>query len=146
MSENEGSKLNKFSFYVIGAIAILYVVTMILSLVHIRNVKIIPILSAVAAACTIIIVSILAWRFVKNKTMVWKVLYFVFMALVMFGACCSYASTKSDYIMGREAFYKKEYQCRLFCQNNFCCHHAYDRVVLQYAYIHSKARAEKGLF
>ena len=85
MSENEGSKLNKFSFYCIGAIAILYIVTMILSLVHIKSVKVIPIMTAIAAACTIIIVSILAWRFVRVKTMVWKVLYFVFMALVVVG-------------------------------------------------------------
>ena len=85
MSENEGSKLNKFSFYVIGAIAILYIVTMILSLVHVKSAKIIPIMSAIAAVCTIVIVAILAWRYVRSKTMVWKVLYFIFLALVIVG-------------------------------------------------------------
>ena len=87
MSENEnnGFSLNRFSFYVIGAIAILYIVTMILSLVNIHSTKIIPILSSIAAACTILIAAILAWRFVRRKTTVWKVLYFVFMALVIVG-------------------------------------------------------------
>ena len=87
MSENEnnGLSLNKFSFYVIGAIAILYIVTMILSLVKIHSTKIIPILSGVAAACTIIIAAILAWRYARRKTTGWKVLYLVFMALVIVG-------------------------------------------------------------
>ena len=87
MSENEnnGPSLNKFSFYVIGAIAILYIVTMILNLVKISSKKIIPVLSSIAAACTIIVVAILAWRYVRRKTMVWKVLYLIFMALVIVG-------------------------------------------------------------
>ena len=84
-NENNGLSLNKFSFYVIGAIAILYIVTMILSLVNVHSTKIIPILSSIAAACTIIIASILAWRFVRHKTKVWKILYLVFMALVIVG-------------------------------------------------------------
>lgn len=87
MSENEnGSKfsLNKFSFYVVASIAILYIVTMILSLVHV-GLKVVSILQSVAAACTIIIAAILAWRYVHGKTTIWKVFYFVCMALVIVG-------------------------------------------------------------
>ena len=84
MSENGGMSLNKFSFYVIGSIAILYIVNMILSLVGVGG-KIVSVLAGVAAACTIVVCAILAWRFVRGKTMVWKVLYIVFMALVVVG-------------------------------------------------------------
>lgn len=76
--------LNKISFYTIVAVAILYVVSMILKLVGLEMVIILA-MQAVATAIMIVIVSILAWRYVRNKQMVWKVLYVLCLLLVIVG-------------------------------------------------------------
>ena len=76
--------LNKFSFWCIGAMAILYLVASILSLCGI-NVKIVSALQGVATAFAIVIVAILAWRYVRNKLAVWKVLYVVLLLVVLLG-------------------------------------------------------------
>lgn len=81
---NNGLNLNKFSFYTICGIAILYIVSMILSLCGVSSVAV-GVMQAIAAICTIVIVSILAWRHVRTRTTVWKVLYLICMALVIVG-------------------------------------------------------------
>ena len=59
--------LNKVSLWVIIAVAVLYLVSMILSLVGI-NFKVVAALQGVATAIMICIVAVLAWRYVlKNK-------------------------------------------------------------------------------
>ena len=82
MAENSG--LNKFSFYVVATIAILYIVSMILSLIGISS-RIVGLLQTIAAVCTIIVVAILAWRYVRNRTTIWRVFYFLCLALVIAG-------------------------------------------------------------
>ena len=76
--------LNKISMYTIVAVALLYVISMVLSLVGV-NFKVVSALQGLATAIMIIIVSILAWRYVKPKQMVWKVLYVICLLLVIAG-------------------------------------------------------------
>lgn len=76
--------LNKISFWVIGAMAILYLVASILSLCVV-NLKVVSALQGVATAMAICIAAVLAWRYVKNKQPVWKVLYFVLLLVVLLG-------------------------------------------------------------
>ena len=74
--------LNKVSMYTLVAIALLYVVTMILSCVGLSS-QIIVALQGVAMAVAVVIVSILAWRYVRPKQAVWKVLYVLCLLLVL---------------------------------------------------------------
>ncbi len=76
--------LNKISFWVIGAMAILYLVASILSLCGV-NLKVVSALQGVATAMAICVAAVLAWRYVKNKQPVWKVLYFVLLLVVLLG-------------------------------------------------------------
>lgn len=76
--------LNKISFYTICAVAILYLVGMILSLCN-ANLKIVSALQGLATAIMICIVGILAWRYVRNRPTVWKVLYIVCLLVVIVG-------------------------------------------------------------
>lgn len=84
-SKNHGGwSLNKISMWTICAAAILYLVSMILSLCGV-NFKIVSALQNTATAIMIIIVSILAWRYVSKKPAVWKVLYIVCLLVVIAG-------------------------------------------------------------
>ena len=76
--------LNKISFWVIVAVTILYAVALILAACGVTSVAV-SALQGIAAAMMIIIVSILAWRYVKPKPAVWKVLYFVCLLIVIAG-------------------------------------------------------------
>lgn len=83
-SGGSGISLNKVSFWLICVTAILYLVAMILHLVGIEAV-IVSAFQAVATAIMIIVVAILAWRYVKNKQTVWKILYIVCLLVVIVG-------------------------------------------------------------
>ncbi len=85
-SNSGGSKwgINKLSFWLIAITAILYLVAMILSLCGI-NAAIVSALQSVASAIMICVVAVLAWRYVKSKPTVWKVLYFVVLLVVLVG-------------------------------------------------------------
>ena len=88
MAENNKNKLslNKVSFFMIATVAILYVVGMILSLINAAKLgSVVTILQSIAAAIMIVIVAILAWRYVRNRTTIWKVFYFLCLALVIVG-------------------------------------------------------------
>ncbi len=76
--------LNKVSMYTIFAVALLYVVSLILSVCGV-NFKIVSALQGVATAIMIVIVAILAWRYVKPKQFVWKMLYVICLLLVVAG-------------------------------------------------------------
>ena len=76
--------LNKISFWCIGAMAIFYLIASILSLCGITS-KVIPALQGIATALAICIVAYVAWRYVKPKQTVWKVLYFVLLLVVILG-------------------------------------------------------------
>lgn len=76
--------LNKISMYTLVAVALLYVVSLVLSCVGLEMVIILA-MQAVATAIMIVIVSILAWRYVRSKQMVWKVLYVLCLLLVIVG-------------------------------------------------------------
>ena len=78
--------LNKISFWLIVALAILYLLAAIFSAVGVDVLATVArALMAVAAALTTCVVAILAWRFVRNKQMVWKVLYFIVLLVVLVG-------------------------------------------------------------
>ena len=76
--------LNKNSMYVLVAVALLYVVSLLLACFDV-NLVVVSALQGVAAAIMVIIVSILAWRYVKPKQAVWKVLYIICLLLVIVG-------------------------------------------------------------
>ena len=76
--------LNKISFWTIVAITILYAIALILSACGVSATAV-SALQGIATAIMIVIVSILAWRYVKPKPMVWKVLYFVCLLIVIAG-------------------------------------------------------------
>ena len=76
--------LNKISFWTIVAVTILYAIALILSACGVSATAV-SALQGIATAIMIIIVSILAWRYVKPKQMVWKVLYFVCLLIVIAG-------------------------------------------------------------
>ena len=76
--------LNKISFWCIGAMAILYLVASILALCGV-NFKVVSALKDLATALAICIVAVLAWRYVKPKQTVWKVLYVVLLLVVLLG-------------------------------------------------------------
>ena len=76
--------LNKISFWTIGAMAILYLVASILALCGV-NLKIVQALQGFATAIAICIVAYLAWKYVRSKQAVWKVLYFVLLLVVLLG-------------------------------------------------------------
>lgn len=76
--------LNKISMWTICAAAILYLVSMILSLCGV-DFKLVNAFQNLATAIMIVIVSILAWRYVSKKEPVWKVLYFVCLLVVIAG-------------------------------------------------------------
>lgn len=76
--------LNKISMYVLVAVALLYVVSLLLACFDV-NLVVVSALQGVAAAVMVVIVSILAWRYVKPKQAVWKVLYVICLLLVIVG-------------------------------------------------------------
>lgn len=76
--------LNKISFWTIVAVTILYAVALILSACGV-SLSIVAILQGVATAVMIVIVAILAWRYVRPKPAIWKVLYFVCLLIVIAG-------------------------------------------------------------
>ena len=85
-SSSSGSKwgLNKVSFWLLVATAILYLVAMILAACNI-NFKVVSALQGVASALMICIVAYLAWKYVSKKPTVWKVLYVVVLLVVLVG-------------------------------------------------------------
>ena len=74
--------LNKISFYTIAIVAIAYLVSMVLSLCGV-NLKIVSAVQNFATAVLICIVAYLAWKYVKSKPTVWKVLYFVLLLVLL---------------------------------------------------------------
>lgn len=76
--------LNKISFWTIGAIAILYLIASILAMCGV-NLKVVSAMQGLATAFAICIVAFLAWKYVRPKQTVWKVLYFVLILVVLLG-------------------------------------------------------------
>ena len=76
--------LNKISFWTIVAVTFLYALSLILTACGI-DFKVVSALQGVATAIMIIIVAVLAWRYVKPKQMVWKVLYVICLLIVIAG-------------------------------------------------------------
>lgn len=76
--------LNKISFWTIVAVTFLYAVSLVLAACNV-NLKVVSALQGVATAIMIIIVAILAWRYVRPKPMVWKVLYVICLLIVIAG-------------------------------------------------------------
>ena len=76
--------LNKISFWTIVLVAILYLVALVLSACGI-SLTIVGALKDAAMAVIIILVSVLAWRFVRSKALVWKILYVICLLVVLAG-------------------------------------------------------------
>ncbi len=76
--------INKLSMYTIVAVALLYAISMVLSLCGV-SLKVISALQGLATAVMICIVAYLAWKYVARKEPVWKVLYVICLCLVLAG-------------------------------------------------------------
>ncbi len=76
--------LNKISFWTIVAATFLYAVALILAACKVSATAV-SVLQNIATAVMIVIVSILAWRYVRPKQMVWKVLYVICLLIVIAG-------------------------------------------------------------
>ncbi len=83
-SSNRMWSLNKISFWTIVAVAILYLVAMVLSACGV-SLKVVGALQGVATAIMITVVTVLAWKFVRNRQMVWKILYIICLLVVLIG-------------------------------------------------------------
>ena len=79
-----GIYINKVSFWLLLVAAVVYLVNMILHLVGIGS-TIVNWIGAAAAALMICVVAVLAWRYVRNKQTVWKILYFVILLVALVG-------------------------------------------------------------
>ncbi len=78
--------LNKISFWTIVAVTVLYAVSLILSAINANSLNTaIKALQGIATAIMIVIVAILAWRYVRSKQVVWKVLYVICLLIVIAG-------------------------------------------------------------
>lgn len=78
--------LNKISFWTIVAVTFLYAVSLILSAINASKLNTaIKALQGIATAIMIVIVAILAWRYVRSKPVVWKVLYIICLLIVIAG-------------------------------------------------------------
>ena len=78
--------LNKISFWLIVAMAVLYLIAAIFSAVKVDVLaSLARVLMAVASAVATCVVAVLGWRFVRNKEIVWKVLFVVVLLVVLVG-------------------------------------------------------------
>ena len=78
--------LNKISFYTMATAAVLYLVAAILSLINATKLATaVGVLQGFATAIMVCIVALLGWKYARYKTTTWKVLYFVFLGLVILG-------------------------------------------------------------
>lgn len=84
-SKSSGTvSLNKVSFWLMCAVAILYLVATILSACDVSSIAV-GALQGIATAAIIVIVSILAWRYIARKQIVWKILYVICLLVVIVG-------------------------------------------------------------
>lgn len=83
-SSNNSWGINKISMYTMCAVAVLYLVSLVLSLCGV-SFKVVTALKDLATAVMICIVAVLAWRYVSKKQTVWKVLYFLCLLVVIIG-------------------------------------------------------------
>ncbi|MCM1289333.1 MAG: hypothetical protein NC132_01595 [Corallococcus sp.] len=76
--------LNKISFWALTVVALMYLVSGILRLVDANNLAAAAgWVGAVASAIAICIVAILAYRYIRNKPVVWLVLYILVLLIVL---------------------------------------------------------------
>ena len=76
--------LNKISFYTIAAVAILYLISLILSACKVSSVAVMA-MQNIGTAIMVGITAYLAWKYVRPKQTVWKVLYFVLLLVILAG-------------------------------------------------------------
>ncbi len=76
--------INKVSFYVIAAVAGLYLISLIFALFR-HHSLLIGVLQGIATAAMISIVAMHAWKYVKSKSKTWKIIFIVCLALVLVG-------------------------------------------------------------
>ena len=85
MGKKSGSvSLAMVSFYTIVAAAVLYALALILQALQV-SAAIVGVLSNIAAAVMVIVVAIVAWRYVASRPMGWKVLYLICLLVVIIG-------------------------------------------------------------
>lgn len=76
--------LNKISFYLMGAVAILYLIGLVLSACGI-SLAVVSALQGLATALMICVIAYLGYKYVKPKQTVWLVLYITFLLVILVG-------------------------------------------------------------
>jgi len=76
--------INKISFYSICTVAVLYILAVVFKFIGL-NATIITVLQNVVTALMIAVVAVVAWNYVANKSLVWKILYLVCLLVVIAG-------------------------------------------------------------
>ncbi len=79
---SSGWGLNKISFWTIVVVTILCAIALVLSACGVSATAV-SVMKDIAMAIMIVIVSILAWRYIRPKPMVWKVLYIICILIVI---------------------------------------------------------------
>lgn len=74
--------INQISFWLIVSTAVFYLVSMILHYAAVSS-ALVDTFQAIASAIMICVVAVLAFRYVKNKQIVWKILYAVTLFIVL---------------------------------------------------------------
>jgi len=78
--------LNKISFWLLGAAAILYLIGLVLTAINASKLSTaVSAMQAIATALMICVVGVLGWRYVHKKQVVWLVLYITFMLVIVAG-------------------------------------------------------------
>lgn len=88
MSKKSGNvSIAMVSFYTLVAAAVLYALSAILGKIEGGSnlAGVVSALSNIAMAIMVIMVAIVAWRYVANRPTVWKVLYLVCLLLAIIG-------------------------------------------------------------
>ena len=81
---NQKWGINKVSFYAICTVAVLLVLAVVFKFLGLND-TIITVLQNVVTALMIAVVAVLAWNYVANKSLVWKILYLVCLLVVIAG-------------------------------------------------------------
>ncbi len=83
-SKNSSWGVSKIAFYALAAVAILYLLNTVLNLCGVSS-MLVSILFGVGEAILTCVAAYIAWNFVDGKSTVWKVLYLVFVIVILIG-------------------------------------------------------------
>ena len=83
-NKDRSSLINKLSFFTIAAVSLLYLTAAILSIlkVDIPYFDLVTLFQSIAIFIAMGSISVLAWKYAKSRSFIFKLMYFVFMIIV----------------------------------------------------------------